>query len=57
MAIDVLSCSCSCEGQFLLIVCFVLNLAHTVPALFNANAAEAKAVAVAMASLAMAVLA
>ena len=51
------SCGCSCEGQFLLIVCFVLNLAHTVPALSNANAAAAKAVAVVMASLAMAVLA
>ena len=50
-------CSCSCECQSLLIVCFVLNLAHTVPALSNANAAAAKAVAVVMASLAMAVLA
>ena len=51
------SCGCSCEGQFLLVVCFVLNLAHTVPALSNATVAAAKAVAVIMASLAMAVLA
>ena len=51
------SCDCSYEGQFLLIVCFVLNLAHTVPALSNATVAAAKAVAVIMASLAMAVLA
>ena len=38
-------------------MCFLLNLAHAVPALSNANAAPAKAVAVVMASLAMAVLA
>ena len=40
-----------------MIVCFVLNLAHTVPALYNANTAAAKAVAVVMASLTMAALA
>ena len=48
---------CSCGGQFLLILCFVLNLVHTVSALSNAKAAAAKAVAVVMAYLAMAVLA
>ena len=56
-----LSCSCGCsrEGrQFLLIACFVLNLARTVPALLsNTNTVAAKDVAVVLASLTMAVVA